>query len=81
MTCREIAEFLLQYAAGELPSRQRAVFRRHLALCRACREYLKSYELTVNLARLAATPDDEPVPASIPDELVRAILASHPRNP
>lgn len=81
MTCREIAEFLMQYADGELPWRQRTAFKLHLALCPACREYLKSYELTVKLARLAATPDEEPVPASVPEELVRAILASRLRNP
>ena len=71
----------MQYADGELPSRQRAAFNQHLELCPACREYLSSYELTVKLARLAKTPDDEPVPASVPDALVRAILASRPRDP
>lgn len=81
MTCREIAEFLMQYADGELPSWQRTAFNLHLALCPACREYLKSYELTVRLTRLAATPSDEPAPASLPEELVRAILASRLRNP
>lgn len=81
MTCREIAEFLMQYADGELPWRQRAAFKLHLTVCPACRKYLKSYELTVELARLAKTTDDELVPASVPEELIRAILASRPRNP
>ncbi|MCG3127247.1 MAG: hypothetical protein CHACPFDD_02105 [Phycisphaerae bacterium] len=80
MTCREIAAFLTQYADGELPLWQRAAFNVHLAVCSECREYLKSYDLTVKLARLATTPDDTPVPANIPDELVRAILASRPCN-
>lgn len=81
MTCREIAEFLMQYTDGELPPGQRAAFKTHLSLCWECREYLQSYELTVRLARLAKSHDDEPVPASVPNELVRAILASRPHNP
>ncbi|MCK6456399.1 MAG: zf-HC2 domain-containing protein [Phycisphaerae bacterium] len=81
MTCREIAQFLMQYTDGELPWRPRAMFNLHLTMCSACRRYLTSYELTVELARLSRTPDDEPVPASAPEELVRAILASRPGNP
>ena len=79
MTCRDIAEFLMQYTDGELPWRQRAVFKLHLAFCAACRTYLRSYQLTVELARLAERPDDAPLPATVPDDLVQAILASRPR--
>lgn len=81
MTCREIAEFLMQYRDGELPWAQRAAFKLHLAFCRSCRAYLKTYDLTIQLARLSATPDEEAVPSDVPEELVKAIIASRPCNP
>src|SRR5262249_62261503 len=72
LTCRELTDFLADYLAGELGADERAVFQRHLAACPDCTAYLRSYEATVRLARDAYA--DEPVPASVPDALVRAIL-------
>src|ERR1041385_3006363 len=33
VTCREVADFLMEYIDGTLPSAQRATFDRHLAVC------------------------------------------------
>lgn len=72
MTCRQITEFLDAYIAGELPPFKAASFRLHLVLCRDCRAYLDSYRRTIELSKLSMKPQD-PVPASVPPELVKAI--------
>ena len=73
MTCREIADFLLAYVDGGLSPAARDAVDAHLAVCRDCAAYLRQY-----LDTIAAAPDafaDEEL-TDVPDELVRAILAS-----
>ena len=76
MTCRELADFIADYLAGSLPADTRTQFEKHLNACANCVKYLAGYEATVQLERHAFETPDEPVPASVPDELIRAILAS-----
>jgi anti-sigma factor RsiW len=79
LTCRELADFLADYFAGELGLDERSVFEKHLAECPDCAAYLRSYAETIRLARDAYTGD--PVPADVPEELVRAILEARERPP
>ena len=74
MTCREFIEFLWQYVSGELSAAEQARFDEHMARCAKCVRYLKSYEATITLERAALAATDEPVPADVPEELIRAIL-------
>jgi anti-sigma factor RsiW len=74
MTCREFTEFLDAYLAGSLPGEQAAAFQRHLAVCADCIAYLDSYRRTVDACR--SLRDSDPVPGSVPEELVAAILKS-----
>lgn len=74
MTCREFADFIMDYVSGELPSESRAQFEHHLSLCTNCRKYLTSYEETVKLGKRAFDDDGSPLPADVPEELVQAIL-------
>jgi anti-sigma factor RsiW len=77
MTCRKVIdEFLMDYISGELAYRQRLSFVFHLLICRKCRAYLKSYRETVKLGKAVFTDPEAPVPAEVPEELVRAILSS-----
>ena len=73
MTCQQLSEFIGDYLAGELPRGESERFEHHLSICSTCRRYLDSYRKTVGVA--VATKLDAP-PAPIPEELVRAILAS-----
>ena len=75
-TCREVIEFLAAYVDGELSEDVRFRFDAHVAACPACSAYLESYEATVKLAKAALSGSDDPVPAEVPEDLVKAILAA-----
>jgi anti-sigma factor RsiW len=74
VTCREFADFIMDYMTGELPVSERALFERHLQRCPHCPEYLRQYEDGVKAGRRAFAAWDEDVPVSVPEELVQAIL-------
>lgn len=76
MTCRELADFIMAYITGELPPDDRAAFEHHLSLCPNCVHYLASYKATIELGRRAFVDGDADSDMKIPDELVKAILAS-----
>ena len=75
-TCREFIELLSAYVDGELSEDVRFRFDAHVAACPACSAYLESYEATVKLAKAALSGSDDPVPAEVPEDLVKAILAA-----
>jgi len=81
MTCRDVTDVLDRYLDGDLSARQRLFLRVHLLGCRDCRNYLQSYELTTRAAKAAMLDLDGPPPAQMPEELVRAILASREGTP
>jgi anti-sigma factor RsiW len=76
VTCREFADFMMDYLSGELSAEQRANFEQHLSLCANCRKYLTSYEESVKLGKAAFDDERDPVPTEVPAELVKAILAA-----
>jgi len=77
LTCRELAEFLADYLAGELSESERDRFEAHLRICPACAAYVGTYREAIRLGRLAWAPESDPVlPTDVPEGLVRAILAA-----
>ncbi len=66
----------MDYLSAELPADTRAEFERHIEICENCQRYLKSYEETVRLGQRAFDDADAAVPEDVPDDLVRAILAT-----
>ena len=76
MTCREFADFMMDYLSNELSSETRVHFEHHLRVCTNCRNYLTSYEETVKLGKRAFEDEDAALPSDVPEELVRAILAA-----
>ena len=74
LTCQEMTDFLADYLDGSLALAERHVFDKHLADCPECAAYLRSYTETIRLARQSR--EDDALPAAVPDELVRAILAA-----
>ena len=80
VTCREFADFLADYLDGELPPSTRTEFDFHLSRCPSCVAYMNTYRATRQLARAAMTMPDGPVPAEVPEKLVRAVLAARGRT-
>ena len=76
MTCREFADFMSDYLSGELPSDIRARFDDHLARCANCGSYLASFQESVKLGKHAYDTECVELPADVPEDLVRAILAA-----
>ena len=76
MTCRELADFILDYLAGELPRDVRSAFDAHLAVCPNCVSYLATYQATVDASRIAFDAGGMDASLEIPEDLVRAILDS-----
>jgi anti-sigma factor RsiW len=71
VTCRDVADFVLDYVEGTLPNDTRRRVDAHMAACRDCVTYLQHYTETVRAGRLAAADDLAP---DVPEALVRAIL-------
>jgi anti-sigma factor RsiW len=76
LTCQQLIEFLSEYVEGRLPLTQRAAFELHLALCRNCRSYLHNFKTSIAVSKQALAGSAEPVAASVPEDLVQAILKS-----
>lgn len=74
MTCHELIDFIMAYRDGELAEPVRAVFERHLSLCRECREYLAQYEKTLELLHLCKDDPDFDPASAVPDELMSAVM-------
>jgi anti-sigma factor RsiW len=80
MTCRELIDFIADHLAGDLDPAARRTFDDHLRGCPECVAYLQSYETTVRLVRETGAEPDEPVPAGVPEALVRAVHAARARR-
>lgn len=76
LTCKEFIEFLDDYVSDGLAAEARAEFERHLEICPPCVDYLNTYSTTIRLSRAGAAADAEKLPANVPEELLRAILAA-----
>lgn len=81
ITCRQLIDFIGQLLDGGLPPAEQHEFDRHLAVCPSCVAYLDSYRKTMALGKAAFDCPDDAVPQSVPDELVRAILAARKQGP
>lgn len=78
MTCREMTDFLDDYIGGAMAADARAEFEGHLDLCPACVAYLETYRATIAMGRAAYCGEDDRIPEEVPEDLIRAILASRP---
>ena len=74
--CEQFESFLIDYLEGDLPDRQCAVFEFHLKICRECRDYLAAYRRTIELGKATFAEPEAPLPESVPEDLVKAVLAA-----
>ncbi len=71
ITCRDLAELLLDFVDGSLPPEHRERIEQHLQLCPPCVAYLQTYRATIQLTRKLPC---EPPPRECAERL-RAVLA------
>lgn len=75
LTCKEFDEFMVDYLEGGLPVWQKYLCWMHVKMCRECAYFIQQYRRAVALGKSAFESPDEAVPATVPEELVRAALA------
>lgn len=68
MTCRDAIELLGQFVGSELGPRDRARLAFHLAGCRPCRAYVRTYRKTARIA-------GRTIRAEMPEEMKRRLRA------
>jgi hypothetical protein len=57
MTCRELAELLIDYLEGELEPALKQHIATHLSICPPCEAFVSTYRITIQLTRrLPAAP-------------------------
>lgn len=77
MTCRTVANFILDYLSGELHPEVHREFEQHLDLCPTCRHYIALYKATIELGRAVCEHENASAEeAGVPQELIDAILAA-----
>ncbi len=74
--CREFEDFILDYLADSLPRGQRRRFELHIRVCAECRIYLDAYKTSVALGKAVFDEPWGPLPNSVPEDLVTAVLAA-----
>ena len=75
LTCKEFDEFMADYLEGGMPVWRKFMCWLHVKMCRECAEFVVQYRRTVSLGKSAFESPDDPVPDSVPEDLVKAALA------
>jgi anti-sigma factor RsiW len=70
MTCRKVAELLIDYVDGTLPDEQLLILRQHICACPPCMFYMENYQTTIEVTHHLP---DEPLPPEFEVRL-RAVL-------
>jgi predicted anti-sigma-YlaC factor YlaD len=73
MTCRDVAEILLDYLEGALAQEQCGAIRAHLECCHECVDFVETYSLTIQITR--RLPPAE-LPPALLEKMRRALEES-----
>ncbi|MCA9187984.1 MAG: zf-HC2 domain-containing protein, partial [Planctomycetales bacterium] len=71
MTCQELQELLCDYCDGRLEEAILIAFEGHLQVCRPCEQYVRQYQLVIQLGRHACCCDEQGA-AEVPEPLVQS---------
>jgi len=75
LTCKEFDEFMMNYLEGDLPVWQKYMCWLHIKMCRECAYFVRQYHRVVALGQNTFDFPDDPVPDSVPEDLIKAALA------
>jgi anti-sigma factor RsiW len=73
ISCRELAELLIDYVDENLSTEQWLTLEQHLEKCASCQTFVTTYRLTINVTRKLA---ERPLPAELAQKL-RVALAPY----
>ena len=76
LSCKDLVAFLDDYIDGSQASALRGTFETHLHRCPSCRDYVQTYRDTIRMTRCLCADTGGEIPAEVPEELVRAIIAA-----
>lgn len=79
LTCKQFDDFMVDFLEKDLPFAQRLGCWLHLKMCRDCAKFVHQYQQTIALGKQAFEDPNEPVPESVPEDLINAALV-HRRN-
>ena len=71
VTCREVAELLIDFVEGTLPEMQMITLQQHICACPPCMFYMETYQDTIEATH--ALPE-EPLPEEF-EKRLRVVLA------
>ncbi len=74
LSCLKLETFIDDYLDNKLPSAKREVFEAHIDYCPGCYSFLANYRSAVHLGKAAYADEEEATCATMPDNLVEAIL-------
>ena len=74
LTCKEFDDFMIDYLEGGLPVWQKFLCWLHVSMCRECGHFVRQYRRTIALEQSAYDSEDDPIPDSVPEELIQAAL-------
>ena len=77
LTCRKVAELLIDYVEGALSDEQQSLLQRHLCGCVPCAIYMHTYRDTI---RITHSLPDEPMPDEFATRL-KKVLEEAARKP
>jgi hypothetical protein len=70
MTCKELAELLMDYCDGALPKEYCDLICQHMRGCATCQAYCETYQITVKICRDLPCP---PLPDHVAEKLRAAL--------
>ncbi len=78
ISCQQVALLLIDYVSRELPLEMRVAVEEHLHRCPPCVEYLRSYQLTIEVGRKLPDP---PLPPELVTRIRTALAQAQPNAP
>jgi anti-sigma factor RsiW len=77
ITCRELAELLMEFLSDQLPPERRDPIEKHLGCCAPCLAYAESYRILVEVTRRLPVA---PIPPRL-EQRLQTILRESGKEP
>ena len=81
MNCKELAYLLADYLDGSMDPRMRAEFDEHIAMCRACMAFVKTYRTTLKKAAELRSDIKYEIPEEVKERLNKFLIAATRKYP